>query len=120
MESQTDLGRAAGFGPEGEPLRRVLVLCVVFFAGCAATSEIVPTGHDTYKISVPTSKIPLTTCEACALPQKMRFPDIGVVDDRTHQQAREYCARLKKKMMVTGGSFDMGPGLTLTFSCVPP
>jgi hypothetical protein len=120
MDSYDHPGRAAQSGPEGKPLRRALILCAAFFAGCAATGDIVPAGQDTYKIAVPTSKIPATTCDACVQSQKMRFPDIGVVDDRAQLQAREYCARLKKRMVVTDASFDMGPGFALTFNCVPP
>jgi hypothetical protein len=101
-------------------LRHVLVLCAAVVAGCVAAGDIVPAGQDTYKISVPTSKIPVTTCEGCAQSRKMRFPDLGAVDVRTNRQAREYCTRIKKRMVVTDASFDMGPGFTLTFNCVPP
>jgi hypothetical protein len=36
------------------------------------------------------------------------------------QYFKPYCARLKKRMVVTDASFDMGPGFALTFNCVSP
>jgi hypothetical protein len=87
-------------------------------------SDIVPAGQDTYKISVPTNTIPVTTATIPAtkdIPtQTMRIPDLGAAETRAKQLASEYCAKMNKSMVVTGGGFDMGPGVTLIFRCLPP
>jgi hypothetical protein len=96
-----------------------LVLCAAVFAARVAAGDMVSAGQDTYKITVPTSEIPVAICETCVPHQKIRVPDQAAVDRQTTQQAREYCAKMNKRMVVTGGSFDMGPGYTLIFRCVP-
>jgi hypothetical protein len=101
------------------PLRCALALCAAVFVGCSAASDSVRAGHDTYRISVPTSKIPVAFCEVCVPSQKIPVPDVPAVERRARQHAREYCTKINKNMMVTDGSFDMGPGYTLIFSCVP-
>jgi hypothetical protein len=87
-------------------------------------SDIVPAGQGSYKISVPTNTIPVSTATIPAtkdIPtQTMRVPDLGVAETRANQLASEYCAKMNKSMVVAGGGFDMGSGLTLIFRCVSP
>jgi hypothetical protein len=77
----------------------------------AAASDITPVGTNTYKLSVPTCEI-----HRCAGAPGRKIRDY----DDIREQARQYCAKMKKKMVITTESFDMGPGLTFVFSCVPP
>jgi hypothetical protein len=99
-------------------MKRALIFGTMVLAGGAAAYDIVPAGQDTYKISVPTSDIPVTTCDTCAPDQRNRVPDVAAVHKRATQQAREFCQKMNKSMDVTGGRFDMGPGYTLIFTCV--
>lgn len=105
-------------------MRSALFFCAAVFAGHVMASDIVPAGQDTYKISVLTNTIPVTTATKPAtkdIPaQTMRVPDLGAAETRAKQLASEYCAKMNKSMVVTGGGFDMGPGLTLIFRCLPP
>lgn len=49
-----------------------------------------------------------------------QLPDIGTASEQTEHLARTYCAKTHKTMVVTGGEFNMGPGFTFIFKCVPP
>ncbi len=46
-----------------------------------------------------------------------KLPEIG---PNPKQLARTYCAKAHKTLVVTGGGFDSGDGLTVIFKCVPP
>jgi hypothetical protein len=87
---------------------------------CIVAYEIVPSGPGTYTMWVPTERIApppvIIVCPPCKVPVR-KAPDLGP-DPR--QLARAYCAKTHKTMVITGGGFDTGDGLTLIFKCVPP
>jgi hypothetical protein len=93
---------------------------------CVIAYEIVPGGQDTYQIHVPTGEMlgpservcPAPTCPFKNPPALL--PDMGAASERTQQLARAYCAKMHATSVVTGGGFDMGPGLTVIFKCVQP
>ncbi len=91
---------------------------------CILTYEIVPSGQGTYTIHVPSELAPVDrVCPPPTCPIKVpvtQLPDIGTASEQTEHLARTYCAKTHKTMVVTGGGFDMGPGLTLIFKCDPP
>jgi len=60
-----------------------------------------------------------SACEACVPPQKTRVPDLPAVYRQAKQRASEYCAKMNRAMVQTGGGFDIGTGLNVTFRCVP-
>jgi hypothetical protein len=86
---------------------------------CVLAYEIVPSGRGTYTMWVPTEKIvpppAIRTCPTCKF-LGARHPDLG---PDPNQVARTFCAKIRKTMMVTGGGFDTGDGLTVIFKCVP-
>jgi hypothetical protein len=91
---------------------------------CLLAHEIVPSGQGTYTIHVPTEKM-LGPVDRVSPPPTYpikvpvtQLPDIGTASAQTEQLARTYCAKTHKTMVVTGGGFDMGPGLTLISSGV--
>jgi hypothetical protein len=89
---------------------------------CILAYEIVPGGQGTYTIHVPTEEMLAPAervCPTCNFPAN-QLPDLGPASERTEQLARTYCAKTHENMVVKGGGFDMGPGLTLVFKCVPP
>jgi hypothetical protein len=87
---------------------------------CILAYEIVPSGRGTYTMWVPTEKIvpppAIRTCPTCKF-VVARHPPLG---PDPNQMARRYCAKTQKTMMVTGGGFDTGDGLTMIFKCVLP
>jgi hypothetical protein len=93
---------------------------------CILAYEIVPGGQGTYTIHVPSEKMLAPVDRVCPLPTcpikapVTQLPDIGTASEQTEHLARTYCAKTHKTMVVTGGEFDMGPGFTLIFKCVPP
>jgi hypothetical protein len=93
---------------------------------CILAYEIVPSGEGTYTIHVPTEKMLVPAdrvCPPAKCPLKVpltQLPDIGTASNHTRQLARAYCAKMHQTVVVTGGGFDMGPGLTFIFKCVPP
>jgi hypothetical protein len=84
------------------------VLCVAVFAGCVTASDLIPAGQQTYKISVPTSKIPGRSIAAndanrvlvVAAPQ----------DSRYTEWARNWCRGHGGTPEHDGGGFDCGDG----------
>jgi hypothetical protein len=102
-------------------MRYAFVLCALVLAGCITPGDVLPAGNDTYKISIPTSKIAVvTTCAACVTPQAIRDRDIAAAATHAMQRAHQYCARKNRTAENAGGGFDAGSGLTLIFRCVPP
>lgn len=97
---------------------------------CRLAYEIVPSGQGTYEIHVPTEKMlapidrvcPPPTCPIKSPPYVL--PDLGPASEQIERLARTFCAKAQKSVVITGEGlgfeFDMGPGLTLTFKCVPP
>lgn len=61
---------------------------------------------------MPTNTIPVTTATIPAtkdiLAQTMQVPDPGAAETRAEQLASEYCAKMNKSMVVTGGGFAGG------------
>jgi hypothetical protein len=93
-------------------VRRAFVVCAAVLASCMATrnwaqdavpplrpGEIVQVGKDTYEI---------------------REPPTEIAQTRAKQKASEHCKKMNKVMVIKDGTFDLGDGLVLTFSCVPP
>lgn len=85
-----------------------LKFCVLalVLSGCVTTSQVVPTGTDTYMITASTD-----ACGNCT-PSQIRAAE----------QANAYCAALSKKMVVenmTQETFDISFGrkTTLMFRC---
>jgi hypothetical protein len=91
---------------------------------CFKPYEVVPLDKDLYKIAVSTQQMPLTNFTIPAtndVPSRVvRVPDSGPADKKVMQLATEYCGKMHKAMKVTDTGFDMGTGLYLIFSCVPP
>jgi hypothetical protein len=93
---------------------------------CILAYEIVPSGQGTYTIHVPSEKMLAPVDRVCPPPTcpikvpVTQLPDIGTASEQTEHLARTYCAKTHTTMVVTGGEFDMGPGFTLIFKCVPP
>ncbi len=93
---------------------------------CILAYEIVPSGQGTYTIHVPSDKMlaPIDrVCPPATCPLKVpltQLPDIGTASEQTRQLAHTFCAKMHQSMVVTGVGFDMGPGLTFIFKCVPP
>jgi hypothetical protein len=90
---------------------------------CVNSYEIGPAGGDGYRIRVLTLDIPL---KHFAIPASKDIPaqtvwarNVEPADKEAMQRATEYCARMNQTMKVTGGGFDMGPGLDIVFKCVP-
>lgn len=90
-------------------MRCAIVVSAVAMAACIVTSNsaqvlplenIVRVAQDTYKIRVE--------------------GHIDVADSLAKNRASEYCARMKKIMVVKYEAFDMGDGYRLTWSCLPP
>jgi hypothetical protein len=97
-------------------LRRALIVyaiaCASFIAvNDAAASYITPVGTSRYKISVPTCEV--SHCEGFPSPKFRNYDDI-------RQHARQYCEKMEMKMVITYAAFDIGPGYTVIFSCIPP
>lgn len=102
--------------------RRALIPCALLLASCAAPPiDVVPKGANSYEIFVPTKDMSMVTVsisQAHEVPgYAVRGPNIPATEERAEQRAREYCAQMHKTMVVTGGGFDTGSGLTLIFSC---
>jgi hypothetical protein len=93
---------------------------------CILAYEIVPSGQGTYTIHVPTEKMLAPVDRVCPPPRcpikvpVTQLPNFGTASEKTEHLGRTYCAKTHKTMVVTGGEFDMGPGLTLIFKCAPP
>jgi hypothetical protein len=97
-------------GEPVEPMTRAIVVCAVAVAMCVSESnlaqelapgEIVSVGQNIYMLRI-TGKLP------------------GDADRQAKKRATEFCAGMKLRMISRGISFDMGYGLTLTWSCQPP
>ena len=88
---------------------------------CILAYEIVPSGRGTYTIHVPTKMMMLARAERMGPTGEVLVtpPDIGPASEKSERTARGYCAKTHKTMVGTGGGFDMGPGFTLIFKCVP-
>jgi hypothetical protein len=124
-EACTKLGRI--MMPLGVPSSEVgIPLEKQFRFECILAYEIVPSARETYTIHVPTKEMlapiervcPPDTCPFKSPPTQL--PDIGTASAQTEKLGRDYCAKMQKTMVVAGGGFDMGPGFTLIFKCVPP
>lgn len=87
---------------------------------CRLAYEIVPSARDTYAMWVPTEKImpppAIRTCPTC----KFTVAPHPALEPDPNQVARTYCAKTHKTMVIAGGGFDTGDGLTLIFKCVAP
>lgn len=108
--------------------------CVVLIrdgapAGCYSSNarefgprpyQVVPLGKNAYRIAVPTAVMPFDDGCATCNPPRGPLPDTALVDRKVAQIARDYCAKIGKPMVVTGGGFDMGPGISTIFRCGPP
>ena len=91
------------------PVMRAIVVGAAAMATCFVTrnsaqtlplEKIVRVGQDTYKIRVEGR--------------------IDVADSIAKNRASEYCARMKRIVVVKYEAFDMGEGYRLTWSCLPP
>lgn len=88
--------------------------------------KIVPSGQGTYTIHVPTERMLAPAERVCpppTCPLKVpvtQLPDVGTASNQAEQLARDYCGKTHKTLKITGGGFDMGPGLTFIFKCVAP
>ncbi len=106
--------------------RIVLSLIALALTGCATTGDVlpvVPTGKGTYEIRVPTDKMartPLKMTSCCAPDRTLEVPDVVSETDRAGRRASKFCAKMNQTLVITGGEFDLGPGLTLIFKCIPP
>jgi hypothetical protein len=89
---------------------------------CILAYEIVPSSQGTYTIHVPTDMMLAPAEKVCPPPTcpikgPTQLPDVGPASEKAEKLARTYCAKANKTMVVTGGGFDTGPGLTLIFKC---
>jgi hypothetical protein len=103
--------------------RPALIHCAVVLASCAAPAiDVIPTGANSYEISVPTKNMSMVTFSISQTHEMpgyaVRAPNVPAAEERAEQRAREYCAEMNKAMAVTGRGFDPGSGLTFIFSCV--
>jgi hypothetical protein len=82
-------------------------------------SDILAVGHDTYRILVPISKIPLMGRPQLVFKNGAAFPmpNFGPVRARVSRLAREYCTRMNETMVTVGHGTDPGSGVDLTFRC---
>lgn len=88
--------------------------------------KIVPGGQGAYTIRVPTERMLAPAERVCPPPTCQlkvpltQLPDVGTASNQAEQLARDYCGKAHKTMKITGGGFDMGPGLTFIFKRVAP
>jgi hypothetical protein len=88
---------------------------------CILDYEVVPIGKESYRVlGTGAGTLGADTCQGCSVVQPFRGPNWGEVDRKVGLSAREYCAKMNKVMVVTGGSFDSGMGEELIFRCDPP
>jgi hypothetical protein len=94
-------------------MRHAVVVFAAVLATSAATSsgaqdlapylppdQIAPFGKDAYQVREP--------------------PPIDVADRSAKEKATQYCGKMNKAMVIKSGTFSLGYGLHLIFSCVPP
>ena len=91
---------------------------------CILAYEVVPTGQETYTIHVPTAMMLAPADRLCPPPNcpikgPTLLPDFAPAARRSDRLARKQCAKLRENVVIIGGSFDMGPGYTYSFKCVP-
>jgi len=97
---------------------------------CILPYEIVPSGQGAYTIHVPTEKMLAPIDRVCPPPRcpikppPYVLPDPGPAMKQTEQLARTFCEKTHQTVVISGRrlgfQFDMGPGLTLMFECIPP
>lgn len=81
---------------------------------CVLDYEVVPIAKNSYRIRA-------SGADACSRPGCMPGgPDWAAVSHKIATRGRDHCAKTRKIMVITDGSFDLGVGDEVIFRCSPP